>query len=132
MAEDEREAFSERWFTDPALSEDLRNTEADLLDAYAQGKVSGQQRKQIERWLLGSSTQRRKLDFARALATLLPGQAPRRIPWAMLGAVAAGVVLLAGLSLLFVRNRQLESQLQARSQVQARPLPGSVYAILLP
>jgi hypothetical protein len=137
MAEDQREAFSERWFTEPELRDDLRTAEAELLDAYARGTVPAEQRKQIERWLLGDSTQRRKLDFARALATALPSAQRPRIPWAVLGAAAAGLVLLVGLSSLFVRNRQLEDELarlnnQGRSQVQARPLPGAAYAILLP
>jgi anti-sigma factor RsiW len=136
MPEDEREAFGERWFTDPELSEDLRMTEADLLDAYVRGKVSAERRKKIERWLLGSPTQGQKLDFARALAKVVPDTAPRRIPWALLGAVAAGLALLASLAMLMVHNRQLESELarveaQGRALVQARPT-GAVYAIFLP
>ena len=78
MAEDEREVFSERCFVEPGLREDLQMAEADLLDAYARGKAKGEDRKQIERWLLGSSVQRQKLDFAQALATVLPDAAPRR------------------------------------------------------
>jgi hypothetical protein len=72
IPEHEREAFSERWFTDAELCEELRMAEADLLDTYARGKASGEQRALIERWLLGSSTQEQKLDFARALAAALP------------------------------------------------------------
>jgi hypothetical protein len=137
MPEDEREAFSERCFVEPELREDLQMTEADLLDAYARGKVKGKQRKQIERWLLGSSVQRQKLDFAQALAAVLPDAAPRRIPWGLLSAVAAGVVLVAGLGLSIAHNRQLESELarveaQGRSLAQARPLPGAAFAIFLP
>jgi hypothetical protein len=137
MAEDEREAFGERWFVEPKLREDLQLAEADLLDAYARGKVKGEQRKQIERWLLGSSVQRQKLDFAQAMATLLPGAAPRRIPWSLLVAVAAGLILLASLALSIVHNRQLESELarveaEGRSLAPARPLPGTAFAIFLP
>jgi hypothetical protein len=113
-------------------------TEADLLDAYARGKVPRERRKQIERWLLGSSVQRRKLDFAQALAAALPDARSPRIPWATLGAVAAGVVLLVGLSLSILHNRRLEYQVarlegQGRSEAQARPVPGAAaYAIFLP
>jgi hypothetical protein len=131
MAEDEREAFSERCFVEPGLREDLQMAEADLLDAYARGKAKGEERKQIERWLLGSSVQRQKLDFAQALATVLPDAAPRRIPWGLLGAVAAGLVLLAGLALSILHNRQLEREL-ARVEAPARPLPGTAFAVLLP
>jgi hypothetical protein len=142
MPEDEREAFGERWFTDPELGEDLRMTEADLLDAYARGKVSTEQRKKIERWLLGSSTQRQKLDFAQALAKLVPdtqrpNAAPRRIQWALLAAVAAGLILVASLALSILHNRQLESELarvetEGRSLAPARPLAGTAFAIFLP
>jgi hypothetical protein len=137
MPEDEREAFGERWFTDPELGEDLRMTEADLLDAYARGKVSTEQRKKIERWLLGSSTQRQKLDFAQALAKVVPDTAPRQIPWALLGAVAAGLILVASLALSILHNRQLESELarvetEGRSLAPAPPLPGTAFAIFLP
>ena len=137
MAEDEREAFGERCFVEPKLREDLQMAEADLLDAYARGKAKGEQRKQIERWLLGSAVQRQKLDFAQAMATLLPDAAPRRIPWSLLGAVAAGLILLASLVLSIVHNRQLESELarveaQGRSLAPARPLPGTAFAIFLP
>jgi hypothetical protein len=131
MAEDEREVFSERCFVEPGLREDLQMAEADLLDAYARGKAKGEERKQIERWLLGSSVQRQKLDFAQALATVLPDAAPRRIPWGLLGAVAAGLVLLAGLALSILHNRQLEREL-ARVEAPARPLPGTAFAVLLP
>ncbi len=137
MPEDEREAFAERWFVEPELSQELRTAEADLLDAYARGTAPNEQRKQIERWLLGSATQQRKLDFAQALATVLPVKAPRRIPWAALGAVAAGLALLASLATMIVRNRNLENELarteaQGHSLVQARPLTEAVFAIFLP
>src|ERR1700683_4797957 len=113
MAEGASEGFSERCFVEPGLREDLQMAEADLLDAYARGKAKGDERKQIERWLLGSSVQQQKLDFAQALATVLPDAAPRRIPWGLLGAVAAGLILLASLALSIVHNRQPESEFGA-------------------
>jgi hypothetical protein len=138
MAEDERQVFSERWFAEPELLEALRMAEADLLDGYARGEVSGAKREQIERYLLASAGQRRKLDFAQALATTLPGaRRPRNVNWATLGAVAAALVLAIALSLAIARNRGLEDKLahieaQARPRVQTPSLPGGVYALFLP
>ena len=137
MAEDERQAFSEQWFVEPELRDELRMAEADLLDAYTRGQVSREQRKQIERYLLASSHQRQKLEFAQALATALPSARPRKIHWAMMGAVAAGLVLVAALSTVIARNRRLENELahlqsQALSQAKPAPPQGGVYAIFLP
>jgi hypothetical protein len=143
MAEDEREDFTERWFVDPETREELRMTEAELLDAYARGRLPAEQRKRIERWLLGGSTQRQKLDFAQALTIALPSAGRRKINWAVLGAVAAGLVLLASLALLTARYRRLENELArlqseaatlARSGARsgAQTLPGAAYAIFLP
>jgi len=137
MAEEERQAFSERWFVEPELRDELRMAEADLLDAYTRGEVSREQHKQIERYLLASSIQRQKLEFAQALATALPSARPRKIHWAMVGAVAAGLVLVAALSTVIARNRRLENELaylqsQALSQPQPAPPRGGVYAIFLP
>jgi hypothetical protein len=137
MAEAEREAFSERWFVEPELREELRMAEADLLDAYTRGEVSRERHKQIERYLLASSSQRRKLEFAQALATALPSARPRKIHWVMMGAAAAGLVLVAALSTVIARNRRLENELahlqsQALSQAQPAPSQGGIYAIFLP
>ena len=137
MPEGEREAFSERWFGDAELCEELRMAEAELLDAYARGTASIEQRAQIERWLLGSPVQQQKLEFARALATAVPGTRPRRNYWAALGAAAAAIALLVSLSLLLMRNRHLENELarlesQARAQAQIQVLPGAAYAVFLP
>jgi hypothetical protein len=137
MAEDERQTFSERWFVEPELRDELRRAEADLLDAYTRGEVSRERHMQIERYLLASSSQRQKLKFAQALATALPSARPRKIHWATLGAVAAGLVLVAALSMVMARNRRLENELahlqsQALSQEQPAPPQGGVYAIFLP
>src|ERR1700722_7851559 len=137
MAEDERQAFSERWFVEPQLRDELRMAEADLLDAYIRGEVSREQHKLIERYLLASSNQRRKLEFAQALAAALPRARPHRIHWAMVGAVARGLVLGAALSMVIARNRRLENELaplqsQAVSQAQPAPPQGGIYAIFLP
>jgi hypothetical protein len=123
MAEDEREDVTERWFVDPETREELRMTEAELLDAYARGRLPAEQRKRIERWLLGGSTQRQKLDFAQALTIALPSAGRRKINWAVLGAVAAGRLQSEAATL---------ARSGARSGAPAQTLPGAAYAIFLP
>jgi hypothetical protein len=86
------------------------STEAELLGAYARGTISGKQRRQIERWLLASTTQQRKLAFAEALATKLP-RAQHPTNWPRLAAIAAGLILLAAVSVLTLQNRRLENEL---------------------
>ena len=41
MAEDEREAFGERWFVEPKLREDLQLAEADLNPIFVRAKPEG-------------------------------------------------------------------------------------------
>ncbi len=61
MAEDEREAFSERCFLEPGLREDLQMAEADLLDAYARGrpKVTSPSSLNAGFWALQSAAEAR-------------------------------------------------------------------------
>jgi hypothetical protein len=109
MSEAERTAFAERWFTEPELYERLRMAEAGLLDDYARGKLSGRQRRQVERFLLESEAQRRKLEFAEALRVVFPSSDRFRVRWAF---VAAAVLLVStGLSVwLGVENLKLQKE----------------------
>ena len=135
MPEHEREAFSERCFTELELSENVRQTEADLLDTYARGSMPAEQRKQVERWLLSSPPQHRKLEFARAMAAVFPSPQPSRIPWTAVVAVAAALLLAVFLSVLMVRNQRLQSELaRVESQRAAgqAPFSGTTFAFFLP
>jgi len=52
MPEEARASLAEQWLADPALHEQLRMAEAELLDAYARGEAAPEDRQAIETWLL--------------------------------------------------------------------------------
>lgn len=136
MLDDERDAFNERWFSEPELCEELRAIEAELLDDYARGAATGERRRQIELCLLGSASQENKLQFAQALAQAFPAVPARRIPWARFAALAAMLILAAGVVMLILQNRQLNRKL-AQTEAQPRrvepvqPSTGPVIALFL-
>ena len=131
MPEPERLDFAERWFADSDLTEQLNITEVELMDAYVRGELPRKQRAEVERFLLNSDEQRRKLEFTAALHGVLP--APRRrtpFPW-MAVCAAAIVVGLIGLTLWSARqNRELQREI-TRLEENAQPLPGGVYSASL-
>lgn len=130
MPETERNAFAERWFTEPDLYQELQMAEADLLDAYARGSLSRSQRIRVERYLLASEHQSDKLAFARGLKTALPEPRRGTLTFAAFAAAAAMIFVLAGTAAwLGFRNRDLTQQIA----VLRRPVPvsGGVYAVEL-
>jgi hypothetical protein len=130
MPEPERLDFAERWFPDPDLGQQLEATEAELLDSYVRGELPRRQQERVERYLLNSDGQRRKLAFAAALHGVLPRRPRPQIPWAAVGA-AAMFVILAGATLWVARqNRELRSEV-AKLQQNVRPLSGGVYSASL-
>src|SRR6185369_1719494 len=130
MPEEARASLAEQWLADPALHEQLRMAEAELLDAYARGEASPEDRQAIEIWLLTSASQRDKLAFAEALTIALPGPpapaAPRLVAgraWRWLAAAAAAIVLLTGgVWWLARQNVALRQQIAARPGPAAPPL----------
>ena len=72
MPEAKRAEFVERWFTEPELYERLRMAEAALVDDHVRGRLSRVRRHQVERFLLGSDVQLRKLEFAETLRAAVP------------------------------------------------------------
>lgn len=130
MPKADREAFVERWFTDPELYQELRMTEASLLDDYVRGKLSGQRRGQVEEFLLGSESQRRKLGFAAALQAAIPERQRIGVPWRFVNsAVAALLIAAVGLSIwLGIQNRRLRVD-AARSQSSAAASQHGVYTL---
>jgi hypothetical protein len=127
MPEAERAAFAERWFTEPELYERLRMAEAGLLDDYARGKLSRRQRRQVERSLLGSDVQVRKLELAEALRAAFLSPERFGVPWAF---VAAAVLLVsAGLSVwLGVENLRLHKEV-SRLEAGRHLERGDVYTV---
>ena len=142
LPDEERNALAERCVTDPDLHAEVQMVEAELLDAYARGLASPEQRSRIEAFLLGSPAQRRKLAFARALNAVMPAAMPatnaggRAFPW-RLAAAAVLIVGLAGATAWLAReNARLRSQaaaVPAMTPPRADGVPQSaVYAISLP
>lgn len=132
MPEEEREAFAGRWFEDPALYEQLRMAEADLLDRYVRGGLAGNRRDRVERYLLDSEAQRRKLAFAAGLHAALP--ALRNSRWARVAlSAAAALVLVAGLAIwLTLQNRSLRRELASARTNPPAVSAGGIYTVFLP
>lgn len=123
-SETERQEFEDRWMQDSALFEQLQDTEAGLLDAYARGELSALDRDRVEKYLLGSPAQRQKLHFAQALGRTFAPAAPNR-RWrsaAVTAAIAAGVLLASATAFLAIDNVRLSRQLSAAAHATA-PAP---------
>lgn len=127
MPESERLDFAERWFPDPDFYQQLETAEAELLDAYVRADLPRRRRERVERYLLNSDVQRRKLAFTAALHGVLPGRRRPQISWLAVSA-AAMLVILAGATLWVTwQNRELRSEV-AKLQQDVRPIAGGVYS----
>lgn len=138
MPETERLDFAEKWFSDEWVCEQLENAEAELLDAYVRAGLPREQRELVERYLLNSHGQRRKLDLAAALYAAIPARPRRREffsrPW--IGICAAAISLIAVLAMggmvftVTQRNQELGREIaQLRNDVK-QPA-GGVYSTAL-
>lgn len=122
LPESERRAFEDRWMCENHLFEQLQDAEADLLDAYARGELSGQDRERVEKYLLGTSAQRQKLHFAQALArTFVPPA--RKVNWRFIAAIAAAVVLAITTARLAIDNSALRREAPDSLAVRAHAAP---------
>ncbi len=72
----ERDTFEDRYFSDDQLHEQVLAIEEELIDAYVNGELEGQDKTAFERRFLSSPEYRHKLAFAQALAR----QADRETP----------------------------------------------------
>jgi hypothetical protein len=139
MPERERLDFAEKWFSDTDFREQLETAEAELLDAYVRADLPRKQREGVERYLLNSDGQRRKLKFAAALHAALPARSRPRISW--VAVCAAAVILVAllvtggGLFSVTRKNQDLRTELArlrlARSNHDAQPVAAGVYSMPL-
>jgi hypothetical protein len=148
---DEAAALEERYLGDPAVHDQLRAVERDLIDRYVRGELSDAET--FERRYLSSPSRRAKVEFARALMqTLAPpvSGSARAGPgtwWAphLSGVpawpLAAGIaVAMAGAWLVFTLSRSGPGPASApgvaatdKSQVPgATPLPGSSSTAVTP
>jgi hypothetical protein len=104
LPEPEQIRLEAEYLGDAGLQERLILVEDDLVDSYAQGALSADERLRLEEGLLASPRGRRKLALASALGTLAArsrGTAPRRRSWARAAAVTAAGALLV-LALIWV------------------------------
>jgi hypothetical protein len=70
LSEEEQVQVEDRAFADADYLNSLEATEADLIDAYVRGELSPSDRRSFEFRFLTSPERRRKVEFARALATV--------------------------------------------------------------
>jgi len=138
MPETERLDFAEKWFSDPELCEQLETAEAELLDAYVRAGLPRKQRDLVERYLLNSDGQRRKLDLAAALHATIKARPSRpkffSLPW--IGIYAAAIFLVALLATggmifrLIQKNQQLGLEIAQLGNDVKQPA-GGVYSTAL-
>ena len=70
LTEEEQVEVEDRAFADGDYLSSLEATEADLIDAYVRDELSQSDRRSFELRFLTSPERRRKVEFARALATI--------------------------------------------------------------
>src|SRR5207244_1824571 len=68
MPHEDRLRFEDRYFADADLFEEFLNTENEIVDSFARGKLSESEERQFEQNYCVSRERREKLEFARALA----------------------------------------------------------------
>lgn len=72
LSEEEQAQIEDRAFRDQQCLQNIQAVENDLIDEYAQGKLTGSERRQFEGRFLASAERRRKVEFARAFASVAP------------------------------------------------------------
>ncbi len=103
LSDEERSAVQERLFQDEDYFDRIRAIEYELLDSYSRGEMPASERALLESTLLASAEGRRKLDFARGLATVQASPGKRRAPYLLIAAV---VVVATATGLLFTLRNQ--------------------------
>jgi hypothetical protein len=68
LGEADAHALEERLMTEDGFLEALQDAEHDLLDDYAAGQLTGEDRAAVERYLLATPEARQRLEMGRALA----------------------------------------------------------------
>ena len=134
LPEEEQARLEDRAFSDPDLLQSIEDTENDLIDEYVCGALSGLERRQFERRFLASAERQKKIEFARALARVIPATEAATQPdsahwWESLTAflrglnaalqfsmAAAALILLLGVSWLITETSRLREQV---AQLQA-------------
>jgi len=141
LTEAEQVEIEDRAFADPQCLQAILAVEADLIDAYVRGELAGAARRQFEHRFLASAERQRKVEFAKALASVTsefaviekkarPVIASSPVTWqtalatfvGRLGPVpkfalaAMALLILIGGSWLALGTLRLRSQLRAEQQ----------------
>src|SRR5262245_53278405 len=71
LPEEQQVEIEDRAFSDPEYRQNITAVENDLIDEYVRRQLSNQQRRQFEERFLASADRRKRVEFARALATVV-------------------------------------------------------------
>lgn len=127
------DALEARYFADPVLADDVRETELELVDDYVAGRLDAGDRARFESHYLASPVHRDRVATARALAARLAPAAPapvvdfqeararRRVTPTFYGwlALAAALVVAS----LWTLGRPVQGPRQAQRQPAPMPAP---------
>src|SRR6185503_13780299 len=142
LTEEQQVEIEDRAFSDKESLATITEVENDLIDEYVRGELSAAERQRFESRFLASAERRKRVEFARALRTVVSestGQEKKVVqkaatwswreslyaflnglnPAARLAFVAAMVLLVVGAAWLFaetLRLRRQVTQLQAENQ----------------
>jgi len=72
LPEEEQARLEDLAFSDQEQMQNVLAVESDLIDEYVRGELSDSERQRFERRFLVSSERRQKVEFARALARIIP------------------------------------------------------------
>jgi anti-sigma factor RsiW len=145
MSDQERTRFEEQYAADRDLFDELVDVENDLVDSYANGRLTEAERKQFESYYLATPKRRARAELAKSLASYFssidqtgsvrnrqehefPGNhgflhSSRIFPAMRIAAVLVLCAALpAGMGLLWISNRQLGHELAKMQAEQARLL----------
>lgn len=131
----ERERIEAEYFSDAAAFQKMLAAEDDLIDAYARGELTGEERRRFETHFLKTSRGRDRVQFARAFAGLVTGSVSGSVTGSVTGtrssevrppaplldgfktfrartvAIAAAMVVLVVVSWLVLERRRLNNEL---------------------
>jgi hypothetical protein len=139
LPEEQQVEIEDRAFSDKEYLANITAVENDLIDEYVRGELSGTERQRFESRFLASAERRKRVEFAKALRTVISEpvrsekQDARRWSWreslyaffsglnpaARLALVAAAILFIAVAAWLFVETQRLRrqvNQLQAENQ----------------
>jgi len=143
ISEEERSEIEQAYFADDAFFEQLIDVRNDLVDAYARGMLSAEDRKRFEERLLTTESGSDRVGFARALQQKIAARSARKTGDSRFFAIAASlliVVIAAGWMMLTLKGRpqppiaksqpKVTPQQQTTSSVPV-PVPNPLIATVL-